>query len=98
MVFKNIDVAALPCLGFKGGLKHFSGRIGSMDDAAVTVATFTGEVEIRCRIIVAFPGKGNTFIQQPVNIGGSVLDDQAYHLLITESATGNQRILYMRVE
>ncbi|PAV70983.1 hypothetical protein WR25_05947 [Diploscapter pachys] len=70
-----------------------AGRVGDMDDAAMRMAAFAGEVER-----VSFGGEGDAELCQALDRGRGVLDDEFDDIAVVEAGAGDHRILDMVVE
>ena len=68
----------------------FAGRIGRVDDAALAVAAFAGEVEAQFRALVA--GEGHALLDQPFDGFAPVLHDVAGGRLVAQAGAGHQGV------
>ncbi len=72
-----------------------AGRIGRMDDAALAVAAFAGQVEAELGLLVT--GEGHALRDQPFDRGSALRHDRARRGLIAQAGAGHQRIGHMLV-
>lgn len=84
-MFQQFDVGALAGLFEKRLEDGGAGGVGSMDDAAVAVATLAGQVELEAAVVaprVFITGKRDALIDQPLDGLAAVLDGETHGLFI----------------
>ena len=74
-------------LGFQRGLHGMAGGVGGMDDAAVAVAAFAGEVI--ADVAGCVPGERHALADQPFDGLASVLDHVAGDLGVAQAGAGD---------
>lgn len=74
------------------GLENRGTRgVGGVNNAAMAVAAFAGQVELKAAVVAAgmfITGEGHTLVDQPLDGFPAMLDGEAHGLLI---ATGRRR-------
>ena len=90
MLLQQGNVGMLAHLFFKGQLHRMAGRVRCVDDAALTVPTFAGEMKAEFRLIVA--REGHALRDQPFDRCAALLDDVTGSGFIAQASAGHQRI------
>ena len=94
-MFEQFNIGALAglfeqCLEDSG-----AGGIGGVNDAAMAVAAFTGEVELKpwvFRVSVLIAGEGHALVDQPLNGFATVFDRKTHGIFMTQAAPGIQGV------
>ena len=98
MIFQHGDIRVSTHLAAQRGGHRFASGVGGMNDAAMAVAAFAGQVKALIAdaiAVVAIAGKRHAQLNQPVNRRARVLNNKARGLRIAQPGAGHQRILYM---
>ena len=90
VVFEHGDAGGGLHLGDEGGLDGSTRGIGRVDDAAVAVATFPGQMQF-----TMFSGEGHTQTLEPVDGFRGVFHDHLGGLQITQTCSSHQGVLNM---
>jgi len=97
VVFEQADVGMLPRLLFQRRFYGATGGVCGMDDAAMAVPAFAGQVIVCVAASGGFTGKGHAAINQPLHGFAAMLDDKAHHLFITQARACIERVGNMRL-
>ncbi|CAI8760512.1 hypothetical protein EMIT051CA3_10753 [Pseudomonas chlororaphis] len=95
-LFQQLDVRALPGLVQQCREDGCAGGVGGMDDAAMAVAAFAGQVEFETAVFIArlfVTGEGHALIDQPLNGFAAMLDGKPYRVFMAEAATGIEGVV-----
>ena len=85
----------LPDFFFERDLHRMPGCIGRVNDAALAVAAFAGQVEAEFGLLVA--GERHALRDQPFNGLAAMRHDEAGRGLVAQSGAGDQRVLHVLV-
>ena len=86
------DIRVGQRLAHQGGLYGFPGRIGGVEDTAVTVPPFARQVIARFAVCLYLSIEQNALIDKPLNAGFSVARNKGDRMAIAKTRSGNQRI------
>ena len=92
MVFEDMNISCRQSLINQCAGNFFAGSIGGVQDATMAVTAFLSEM-ITC--VVVFAGEVYALINQPLYGAGSVFDDKAHSILMTQAGACYQGICYM---
>ena len=90
MVFEQADVGVGAHLFFQRHLHGVPGGIGRVDDAALAVSAFAGQMKTQFGCGVA--RKRHALLDQPFDGFAAVLDDIARGALVAQAAAGDQGV------
>ncbi len=97
--FQNSDVRVGGNLDRQRIYHGSTGSISGVDDATMTVTTFTGQmVAVLAGFTIFIPGERHAQINQPINGRAGVLDDEAGSLGIAQASSGNMGIADMHLD
>lgn len=95
MVFEQRDIRVRAHLLFQRDLHGVPGSIGRMDDPALAMAAFTGQVKAHFGGCVA--GEWHALIDQPFDRFTPVFDDIAGGGFVAQACAGNERVGHVLV-
>ena len=80
-------------LAHQGGFNGFTGRIGGMEDSAVTVPPLAGQMVALLTVRLYLGIEQDALIDQPLNAGFGVARHKRHRMAIAKTRPGDQRIL-----
>ncbi len=91
---QQVDVASFLGAREQGVEDRSAGGIGRMDDAAMAVPAFAGEVifEAAAFAIGLFTGEGDALLDQPLDGFATMFDRETHRFFIAKPAAGDQSI------
>ncbi|CAI8777222.1 Transcriptional regulator [Pseudomonas marginalis] len=90
-LFQQFDVGALAGLVEQGPEDRGTGGIGGVDDTAMAVAAFAGQMELEAAVIAAcvfIAGEGHALVDQPLDRLAAMLDGEAHRVFVAQAAAG----------
>ncbi len=90
-LLQQFDVGALAGLVEQGLEDCRASGIGGVDDAAVAVAAFTGQVKLETTVVTArvfITGERHPLVDQPLDGFTAVLDGEAHGVFVAQAAAG----------
>ena len=90
-LLQQLDVGALAGLIEQGLENRGPGGIGSVNDSAMAVAAFAGQVELKATVVAAgmfIAGEGYTLVDQPLDGFPAVLDGEAHGVFVAQATAG----------
>lgn len=90
-MLQQFDVGALAGLLEQGLEDGGASSIGGVDDAAMAVATFAGQVELESAVIAArvfVAGERHALVDQPLDGFAAMLDGEAHRVFVAQAAAG----------
>src|SRR5690606_20095215 len=94
-VFIDINIGLLMNLVNQGGVNGLACGVGAVNNAAMAVPAFFGEVIIAVGI---FFGEVHALVDKPLNGRLAMLNRKAHGVLVAEPGTGNQCVGNMGID